>query len=103
MYTVTYIYREPFCDSENIITKSFLTIEEVSKYIRDGWYESYCDKNNYPDEWDEIDMCCLFPSKNDFSIDAIKNKLQNNKNALLFGPRSDNFWLVLDELWLKID
>ena len=102
MYNIIYTFRAPSSDSENTITKSFDTLEEASKYIRDGWYESYCDTNDYPEECDVEDMGCLFPSKDAFSVDAIKDKLQNKKSVLLFGPRSDNFCLVPDELWLKI-
>ena len=55
MFLVTYITRAHSSGYENRNNKTFDTLEEAAAYIQGEWYDSFCDLNSYPDNWDEED------------------------------------------------
>jgi len=102
MFLVSYTYRTASSGSESRNDKVFDTLEEAAKYIRTEWYDSFCEINEYPDEWDEENLGRSMPTRNDFSIEAIKNIIFSKfKPTLLFGPYDKYCGLVQNELHLK--
>jgi len=64
--------------------KCFISLEDVSNYLCNVWYEEFCETFDFPEEWDEENMGCAFPSAIDFKIDFIRNKVQNKQRVVLF-------------------
>jgi len=102
-FIITDISRAHSSGYENSSKKIFETIEQVAEYLQNTWYNDFCEGYGFPEEWDEADMNCPFPSKDEFSLDKIKQKIANTKfkrQIVLFGPRSDFCCLVPNELIL---
>ena len=101
MFLFTYITRAHSSGFENRTNKIFDTLEEAVEYIRTEWYDSFCEINNYPDDWDEEDFGRPMPTRDDFSLEAIK-KVRSAKyhSGTLFDPYSQYCALVPDELHL---
>lgn len=102
MFLVTYITRSHSSHYENSTNKTFDTLEQAAEYIRTEWYDTFCELNNYPDDWDEEDFGCPMPKREDFSLEAI-NKLRSGKfiKKVLFDPYSNYCAAVPDELRLE--
>jgi len=102
MFLVTYITRTLSSGYENRNSKTFDTLEEAATYIHGDWYDSFCEINYYPDEWDEEDFGRPIPTREDFSLEAIK-KARSNKYFFgnLFKPYSKYAALVPNELLLE--
>ena len=102
MFLVTYITRVHSSGFENRHNKIFDTLEQAAEYIQGEWYTSFCELNNYPDDWDEEDLGCPMPTREDFSLEAI-TKAQSKKFWLgtLFAPYSQYACLIPDELLLE--
>jgi hypothetical protein len=75
----------------------FDTLEEASKYIMTEWYDSLCEENDYPSEWNEEDLGIPMPSREDFTVEAIK-KIRGN---VLFAPYDKANAIVQNELHLN--
>jgi len=101
MFLVTYITRTQSSGFESRNNKTFDTLEQAAEYIRTEWYDSFCELNDYPDEWDEEDLGRPMPTRDDFSLDAIK-KAMSKKFWLgkLFDPYSNYCGHVPNELHL---
>jgi hypothetical protein len=79
---------------ENRHTIGFETIEAASNYIRNQWYDSYFEE----EEWNEEDMRRTCPTKDDFSPEAIEKKLGKKNSVALFNPYNYYHALVPDEI-----
>lgn len=93
MFLLTYIYRTMSSGFESTTQKLFNTIEEVSEYIRTEWYDSLCEMNDYPSEWNEENLGPM-PSRDDFTVETIK------KCGVLFAPYDKSIVIVQNELRL---
>ena len=102
MYVVTYIYRTASSGFETRTNKVFDTIEEAATYIHGEWYDSFCESNDYPNEWDTEDLSRPMPMRDEFSLEAI-NAARSKKFWLgtLFAPYSAYCGLVQNELRLE--
>jgi hypothetical protein len=103
MFLVTYITRSHSSGFENSNKKIFDTLEQAAEYIRTEWYDTFCELNNYPDDWDEEDFGRPMPKREDFSLEAIK-KIRSAKYhhlGVLFDPYSNYCAAVPDELRLE--
>jgi hypothetical protein len=102
MFVVTYITRTLSSGFESRTVKTFETLEKATEYIHGEWYDSFCELNSYPDDWDEEDFGRPMPSREDFSLEAIK-KIRSKKFYLgkLFDPYSQYAALVPNELLLE--
>jgi len=96
MYLLTIISRTMSSGFESRTNKTFDTIEQASEYIRTEWYDSLCEDNDYPDLWDEESLGGPMPSRDDFTVEKIKNK----KYGVLFAPYDKNNAIVQNELHL---
>ena len=85
-------------------TTIFKSIEDTVTYIRDVWYDQFCTEFDYPDAWDADDMGCSFPTKEEFALEKINEKIRTHKGGALviFGPRSDYCAHVPSELLLTM-
>jgi hypothetical protein len=81
---------------ESKTPKLFNTIEEASEYIRTEWYDSLCEINDYPSEWNEENLGPM-PSRDDFTIEAI----QKIRGSVLFAPYDKELCIVQNELHLQ--
>ena len=78
-FIITDISRAHSSGYENSCKKIFETIEQVAEYLQNTWYDDFCEVYCFPEEWDEADMNCPFPSKDEFSLDKIKEKIAKTK------------------------
>jgi len=105
-YLVTEISRALSSGSESSGKKVFSTLEEAATYIHDIWYDEFCEGFYFPDEWDEEDMGVPFPKKEEFTFEAIKNKIDsskfNKRRIELFSYYSNYHALIPNELVLEI-
>ena len=101
MFLLTEISRAHSSGYENSSKKIFDTIEEVANYVHNVWYDGFCSDYEYPAEWDENDMGMPFPTKDEFTVEAIKNKFNKRRSLVLFGPYSQYHCLILNELLLE--
>lgn len=101
MFLVTYITRTQSSGFESRNNKNFDTLEQATEYIQGTWYDSFCELNGYPDEWDEEDFGRPMPTREDFSLEAI-NKIRSKKFYFgkLFDSYSQYAGLVPNELHL---
>lgn len=97
MYLVTYIYRSASSGSESRTNKVFNTIEEASEYIRTEWFDSLCEINEYPSDWDEENLGRPMPTRDDFTVEAIKKI----RGSTLFAPYDNHHAIVQNELLLE--
>jgi hypothetical protein len=102
MFLVTYITRTKSSGFESRSNKTFDTLEQAAEYIQGEWYASFCELNEYPDDWDEEDFGTPMPKQEDFSLEAIK-KARSGKYWLgtLFAPYSQYAGLIPNELLLQ--
>jgi hypothetical protein len=84
MYYLINISRDYSSHYETSKKKCFSSLEDVSNYLCNDWYEEFCETFDFPEEWDEENMGCAFPSRIDFKIDFIRNKVQNKQRIVLF-------------------
>ena len=96
MFLVTYTYRNASSGSESITKKLFETIEEAAEYIQTEWYDSLCEINYYPEEWNEENLGRPMPSRSDFSLEAI----QKIRGTVVFAPYDNHHAIVQNELRL---
>lgn len=102
MFLVTYIYRAASSGSESRTSKLFDTLEKAVEYIYTEWYDSFCEINEYPSEWDEENLGRPMPTRDDFNIEAItKIRSSKFKPTIIFGPYDQNCALVQNELHLE--
>lgn len=94
MYILTFVHRAHSSGNQSISTKSFDTLDSVSKFLQDEWYDDQFD------DWDEDDMSCKQPSKDDFTIKELETKLGKKRQVELYGPYSKFCCLVPDEVIL---
>lgn len=101
MFLVTYITRTASSGFESRTNKSFDTLEDAVKYINTEWYNSFCEINDYPNEWDDVDLGRLMPTREEFSLESIK-ELRSKKywSGTLFDAYSNYCGLVPNELHL---
>ena len=101
MFLVTYITRTQSSGFESRNNKIFDTLEQAAEYIRTEWYDIFCGLNYYPDEWDEEDLGRPMPTRDDFSLDAIKKAMSKKFwSGTLFDPYSNYCGHVPNELHL---
>jgi hypothetical protein len=101
MFLVTYITRTQSSGFESRNNKTFDTLEQAAEYIQGTWYESFCELNYYPDEWDEEDLGRPMPTRDDFSLDVIKKAMSKKFwSGTLFDPYSQYCGHVPNELHL---
>jgi len=96
MYILTCIYRTASSGFEHNTKHSFNTIEEASKYIMTEWYDGLCELNEYPSEWNEEDLGGPMPSREAFTVEALK-KIRGN---VIFAPYDNYHAIVQNELHL---
>jgi hypothetical protein len=96
MFLVTWITRTASSGFENRMNHMFETIEAASEYIRTEWYDEFCELNYYPDEWDEENLGGPMPSRDDFTVEAIKK----NRGNVLLAPFDTYHQIVQNELHL---
>lgn len=94
MYILTFVHRAHSSGNQSISTKSFDTIDSVSKFLQDEWYDDQFE------DWDEEDMTCKQPVKEDFGAKKIETKLGKRHQVQLFGPYSKFCCLVPEEVIL---
>jgi hypothetical protein len=94
MYNLMFVTRARSSGYENRHTIGFETIEAASNYIRNQWYDSYFEE----EEWDEEHMKGPQPTKDEFSPEAIVKKLGNQNTVALFDPYNYYHALVPDEI-----
>ena len=90
------IYRTSSSGFESSKKHTFDTIEKASEYIRTEWYDNLCEENDYPSEWDEENLGGPMPSRDDFTVEAIKKA-----GKVLFAPYDKYCALVQNELHLE--
>jgi hypothetical protein len=99
MFVLTCIYRTASSGFEHNNKHIFDTIEKASEYIRTEWYDGLCELNEYPSEWNEEHLGGPMPSRDDFTVEAIKKK-----GRVLFAPYDRYHAIVQNELHLdKVD
>ena len=98
MYLVTVIYRTASSGYENSYKKLFDTLEEASEYIRTVWYDEFCELNYYPDEWDEENLRGPMPTRDAFTVEAIKKI----RGKVLFAPYDHYHCIIQNELHLEV-
>jgi hypothetical protein len=102
MFLVTYITRTKSSGFESRTNRTFYTLEQAAEYIQGEWYTSFCELNDYPTEWDEEDLGRPMPTREDFSLEAIKKARSSKfKSKVLFDPYSQYAGLVTNELHLE--
>jgi hypothetical protein len=94
MYILTFVHRAHSSGYESIGTKSFDTLEAVSKYIQTEWYDEQFE------DWDEEDMGCKQPSRDSFTSKELEMKLGKKGQVELYGPYSQFCALVPDQMIL---
>ena len=84
MYIIVLIYRTHSSGSENFGAKCFTTLDEASKFLQGSWYADLIEgwdpedmRYDY-DDYDDEDMLCDPPKKEDFSAAVLESKLGNN-------------------------
>lgn len=97
MYIVTCIYRTASSGFENKTKHTFDTLEKASAYIQTEWYDTLCEVNDYPSEWNEEDLGIPMPSREDFTVEAIKKI----RGKVLFAPYDKYHAIVQNELHLE--
>ena len=102
MYHLTSTSRTMSSGFESTYKKSFVTLEEAVTYIRDDWYDEYCSDFDFPAEWDEEDRGCPFPTKDQFTLDIIKAKMQSKRRFVLLDAWSQYACLVPNEVVLEL-
>jgi hypothetical protein len=103
-YLVNSISRALSSGNESSNKQIFDTLEEAATYIHDVWYDEFCKDFDFPQDWDEDDMGAPFPSKDEFTLEAIVKKMNNKYNkrsVTLFDYRSEYASLVPYELILE--
>jgi hypothetical protein len=78
-------------------TKIFDSINEVSKYLQGTWYDEQFES----EDWDDEDMGCKQPTRDEFSVTCLETKLGRRKQVELYGPYSQFCALVPDEVILS--
>jgi len=101
MYNVIHISRTLSSGFESSRIKNFETLEEVATYIHDEWYDQFCEDFDYPNEWDIDDMNANFPSKEEFTLKSITDKIKNKRKVELFRYYSQYACLIPYELILE--
>ena len=100
MYILTCIYRTASSGFEHNTKHIFDTIEKASEYIQTEWYDSLCELNYYPSEWNEENLRGPMPSRDAFSVEAIKKI----RGKVLFAPYDTYHAIIQNELHLeKVD
>jgi hypothetical protein len=94
MYLLTYIYRTASSGSESRTNTIFETLEKAVKYIKTEWYDSLCEINDYPSEWNEDDLGPM-PSRESFTLESVKR-------GTIFAPYDKYHAIVQNELILDI-
>jgi hypothetical protein len=94
MYILTFVHRAHSSGNQSISTKSFHTLDSVSKFLQDEWYDDQFD------DWDEDDMGCKQPTKDYFAMKELETKLGKRRQVELYGPYSKFCCLVPDEVIL---
>ena len=95
MYTLTFVHRAHSSGNQSISTKSFIDLNSVSKFLQNEWYDE-----EFEEGWDAEDMGCEQPTKDDFAMKELESKLGKRRQVKLYGPYSQCFALVLDEVIL---
>jgi len=93
MFVLTFIHRAHSSGNQNIRTKKFDRLENVSKFLQDDWYD-----DQFID-WDGCEM----PTKDEFSLEKIEAKLGTKLQVQLFGPYTQVCCLVPDEIILSVE
>jgi hypothetical protein len=102
MFLVTYITRTMSSGFESRSNKLFDTLEQAVAYIQGEWYDSLCEINDYPTEWNEEDLGRPMPTRDDFSLESIvKARSGKFKSKVLFDPYSQYCGHVPNELYLE--
>jgi hypothetical protein len=97
MYILTFVHRAHSSGNQSIWTKSFDTIDSVSKFLQDEWYDDQFE------DWDEDDMSCKQPVREDFAAKRLETKLGKRSQVELFGSYSKFCCLVPDEVILTTE
>ena len=100
MFLVTYIYRSASSGSESRTSKLFDTLEKAVEYICTDWYDSFCEINEYPSDWDEESLGRSMPTRDEFNIESL-SKINLTRPTVIFGPYDQNCALVQNELHLE--
>jgi len=97
MFIVTCIYRTMSSGFEHNNKHVFDTLEKASEYIRTEWYDSLCEENDYPSEWDEENFRRPMPQREEFTVEA----LQKIRGKVIFAPYHYEHAIVQNELHLE--
>ena len=97
MFIVTCIYRTASSGFEHNNKHVFDTLEKASEYIRTEWYDSLCEENDYPSEWDEENFRRPKPQREEFTVEA----LQKIRGKVIFAPYHYEHAIVQNELHLE--
>lgn len=96
MYILTFVHRAHSSGDQSISTESFDTLDNVSKFLQDEWYDNHFEMII----WDEDDMGCKQPTKEDFTAKELESKLGKRRQVELYGPYSQYCALVPDQVIL---
>lgn len=99
MFVVTYTYRQFSNGIEHTSQKIYSSLEDVIAYIRDIWYPDLCEDEDFPASWNENDMGCAFPPKDEFTKEFIEYKME--KKQPVFNPYSNYFCMIPNELLVE--
>lgn len=94
MYILTFVHRSHLTGNITIQEKSFDTIDSVSKFLQDDWYDRQFVN------WDNDDMGCNQPSRNNFTSKELESKLGKMREVELYGPYSKFRCHIPDEVIL---
>lgn len=94
MYTLTFVHRAHSSGNQNIVAKSFDTLDNASNFLQDVWYDDQFE------DWDEEDMGSK-PTKDNFGIKELELVLGKRKSVTLYDPYSKYCSLVPDEVILS--
>ena len=94
MYILTFLTRTHSSGSLTVFTKCFIRLREASSYLQNEWYpeivENWDEKDmryNYSD-YDDEDMTCPPPKKEDFSAEVLESKLVKKRQVIIHDPYS---------------
>lgn len=96
IYEFVVIYRSPSSGGERRCQCCFKTLEGASKWMLHH-FEEWAKDMNYPEDWDEEDMKCPFPTKEIaeqlFSVENLLANIEKNRKSYytipVWGPESE--------------
>jgi hypothetical protein len=109
MYILTILERAPSSGSVGVFAKCFTKLSDVSGFLQGDWYESLIDtwdekdmRYNYKD-WEDEDISCPPPTKEDFSASVLESKLVKKRQVTIHDAYSMFAANVPTEVILTLD